>query len=541
MSLLNNYTLANGDTPYYALAGSGIPIPGPPGATGAQGPTGPTGPSGNSILSGNIPPSPAVGNVDDLYVDLVTSELYKKVDPVTWVAEFAMIGPQGSTGATGAAGATGPQGATGAPGSSANAALWATFPAIQAVDLSDNAINNAASLEINGSLLGAGSLQVGGIASPVLQNNQYALSTTIQNTSPLNDMNINSAGKLNITSTGSELNISLVGVAGNDLNILAPDINLTMTDAFSFMNLTSPGGVAVLGGGGFFMASGVFEVITALDCSLLTAGNVRIGSGNVLGATTQVEKFEMKDNEMSAVSGEQFLRLHNVLSIDNVIDGDGGSGQLDLACISRCGTTATSLIDNSRTTATTVDANNRLFSIVNNTDPITLALGTNANVFNTTFYGSSSVVYATTSGVLNMSGITDLSASTLHCGSLTATGDVSGNTVHCGTTLTVGSASVTDAAFTLAVVSVPSTTALTPALQGKTYLLTGSPQNFTTAGLGPANSGFFVYAKNVSAANINVQENGVAIGGTPILYAATGSTNAGLCIIWWDGSVLRLN
>ena len=50
-----------------------------------------------------------------------------------------------------------------------------------------------------------------------------------------------------------------------------------------------------------------------------------------------------------------------------------------------------------------------------------------------------------------------------------------------------------------------------------------------------------MYVKNVSAAYINVEENGVAIGGTPILYAATGSANASLCLIWWDGSVLRMN
>jgi hypothetical protein len=212
-----------------------------------------------------------------------------------------------------------------------------------------------------------------------------------------------------------------------------------------------------------------------------------------------------------------------------------------LACIARCGTTVKNFADNTKTTATTVDANNRLFSIINNTDPVTLSLGTNGNAFNTTFYGASSVVFATTGGTVNMSGITDLSANTLHCGSLTATADVSGNTVHCGATLTVGSAAVTDAAFTLAVVGSTSTTALTPALKGKTYLLTGSPQNFTTAGLGAGDSGFFVYAKNGSASNINVEENGVAIGGTPTLYAATGTANASLCLIWWDGATLRMN
>ena len=565
MSLLNSYTLANETTSYYALAGSGIPIPGPAGPTG---PTGTQGPPGLSILSGINPPTPPIGVTGDLYVDLVTSQLYKKTDAVTWLAEFSMIGPAGTSatinagttttlapgspatvtnvgtaqngifnfgipqGVTGPIGATGPQGI---PGSDADVSQWATFKAVQGVNCDNFPITNAETLQINGSLLGAGSLQVGDTLSPVLFNNQYAYSTTIQNTSPLNDMNINSAGKLNITSAGSEFNITLVGVAGNDLNITAPDINLTMTDTISLMNLTAPGGVAILGGGGFFMASGVFEVITGLDCTLITAGNIRIGSGNVLGATTQVEKFELNDYEMSAVSGTQFLRFHNVRSIDNVIDGDGGNGQLDLECIARCGTTATSFTDASKTTATTVDANNRQFSIVNNVDPVSLVLETMANAYTTTFLGSSNVVFGTTSGILNMSGITDVSSSTVHCGNAFLSSNLS------TATMTIGLANVTDSAFTLSNIAVPSTTALIPSLQGKTFLLTGSPQNFTTAGLGIADAGFFVYAKNVSAGNINVEENGVAIGGTPILYSATGTANASLCLIWWDGSVLRMN
>lgn len=176
MSLLNYFTLANPETPYYALAGSGIPIPGPTGPDGPMGATGATGPSGNSILSGPLPPTAGLGQVDDLYVDFTTSQLYKKTDPVTWIPEFSMIGPAG-TAATVAvgltttlppgsaanvnnsgtaqaaifnfaipAGVTGPTGPQGIPGSAAEAALWSTFPATQDVDIGNHQLDNVTAI-----------------------------------------------------------------------------------------------------------------------------------------------------------------------------------------------------------------------------------------------------------------------------------------------------------------------------------------------------------------------------------------------------------
>jgi hypothetical protein len=366
-------------------------------------------------------------------------------------------------------------------------------------------------------------------------------------------MEIRSAGNMNITTIGTgtnEMNISLVGTAGENLNITAPDINLTCTDVTSFLNLSAPAGVTILGGGGLFIASGVLECITAADITLITAGNVRIGSGGLLSATTEVEKFVLIDNEMSVKSGIQFLRLHNVRSIDNTIGSDGGDGRMDLSCIAQCVITSSNFSDNTKTTFAKVDANNRRFAIANNVDAIQFSMGTVGNEFNTTFLGGSNVVYSATTGNVYMSGITDLSTSTVHCGSITAANDISCSTISCNTanissinisTMTIGGTGVTNAAFTLSTIGTASTTALTPSLMGKTFLLTGTPQNFTTAGLGAGDAGFFVYAKNVSAANINVQENGAAIGGTPTLYAATVIANASLCIIWWDGATLRMN
>lgn len=105
MSLLENATLSAAGVSYYALAGSQIEIPGPPGPPGPQGEPGIQGLPGNSILSDVVPPTAAVGNVDDLFVDLVTSQLYKKTDAVTWTPEFGLIGAAG-TPATAAVGLT---------------------------------------------------------------------------------------------------------------------------------------------------------------------------------------------------------------------------------------------------------------------------------------------------------------------------------------------------------------------------------------------------------------------------------------------------
>jgi hypothetical protein len=89
---------------------------------------------------------------------------------------------------------------------------------------------------------------------------------------------------------------------------------------------------------------------------------------------------------------------------------------------------------------------------------------------------------------------------------------------------------------------VAGTTALTPALKGITYMfLTGSTtQNFTTAGLGAGDVGWFCYMKNLANLNISVQENGSPISGNPTLFAATVTANSSMCVAYWDGAILKL-
>lgn len=83
-----------------------------------------------------------IQNLDTINADTVT--LYFESDTVaqviTTLGAFSLPGPTGPTGVTGP---TGPTGATGPAGSGANASLWATFPAVQSVNMSNFALTNA--------------------------------------------------------------------------------------------------------------------------------------------------------------------------------------------------------------------------------------------------------------------------------------------------------------------------------------------------------------------------------------------------------------
>jgi hypothetical protein len=87
----------------------------------------PAGRDGNSLLSGKGPPEKFQGRTGDLYLDLLTLDLYgPKLSETVWPAATISIkgeqglagaqGPVGNTGATGATGAQGPVGNTGATG-----------------------------------------------------------------------------------------------------------------------------------------------------------------------------------------------------------------------------------------------------------------------------------------------------------------------------------------------------------------------------------------------------------------------------------------
>jgi len=88
------------------------------------------------------------------------------------------------------------------------------------------------------------------------------------------------------------------------------------------------------------------------------------------------------------------------------------------------------------------------------------------------------------------------------------------------------------------VIGATTTTALSTLLRGTTYVLTsGATQNFTTADLTGADSGFFVYVKNSGPTDIDIAQNGVPFGK---VFFAKPNTNSSIQIVYWDGTNLVL-
>ena len=92
-------------------------ITGPQGAIGPQGLPGIDGVDGldgaaSKWLTGSGVPSTAIGNVDDMYIDVTSDAVYQKVDASTWVFVVNLKGLPGDTGAQGLAGTNGIDGRT---------------------------------------------------------------------------------------------------------------------------------------------------------------------------------------------------------------------------------------------------------------------------------------------------------------------------------------------------------------------------------------------------------------------------------------------
>ena len=92
------------------------------------------------------------------------------------------------------------------------------------------------------------------------------------------------------------------------------------------------------------------------------------------------------------------------------------------------------------------------------------------------------------------------------------------------------------------VIQAAGTTALVPTSANTTYILTsGATQNFTTAGLGAGNAGLVWFVKNASAADIDIEENAVAIAGvTDVLHTRTLVNNTSTQILYWNGTILTM-
>lgn len=392
MSYLGNSTLANVQTAYYALAGD-VPV-GPPGPAG---PAGPPGAAGLSILSDVIPPAAGVGVTGDLYVDLTTTQLYKKTE-AGWVPEFGMQGEPGAPGAaatitvggtsTGNAGSeatvintgtatnavlqfTIPRGQTGPPGPPTNAATWSKYPAAQDLDMSANNINNAGQVRslgvvtasvdtatVNAGELaaatgdltistGAGNVvfDVSGGDVEVLQGDLNLYGHDIKRLGSLhtsglaNDIVFGSyvppsaplelfqvlANEITMTHLNPVTELSIkaqtdarIEATNGDLNLIGKDVNIGATGT-SVMNLTAlTGGVQIAAGLGINnSAGGAYGIQAGGLVSITTLGSIQIGSGNVLGASTSIEKMDINDNIVTKVSGAADLQYQNTALIQN--------------------------------------------------------------------------------------------------------------------------------------------------------------------------------------------------------------------------------
>jgi hypothetical protein len=101
------------------------------------GPTGPTGPPGTATNTGATGPTGVTGPTGPTGPTGAASTVTGPTGPI---GPTGPVGPRGIAGPTGDTGPTGPIGPT---GSSADASLWASFKAIQNVDISGFNINNA--------------------------------------------------------------------------------------------------------------------------------------------------------------------------------------------------------------------------------------------------------------------------------------------------------------------------------------------------------------------------------------------------------------
>ena len=177
-------------------------------------------------------------------------------------------GATGPVGATGATGATGVTGATGPAGSAANAALWSTFPAQQNVSMANFSMTNVTE-----------------VAAP----------------------------------TGQAVTIS-----GRDVNINQTGSALDLVPAV--LNIDAAAGIEMSAGVGIVMAAGAGVNITgALGVAInsVGVGNILIGSANVLGAHTEIEKIQFLDNAISSTNATD-ITITDVGTINTVQFGATG-------------------------------------------------------------------------------------------------------------------------------------------------------------------------------------------------------------------------
>jgi hypothetical protein len=148
-----------------------------------------------------------------------------------------------------------------------------------------------------------GNVRMGGIPDTLNQITSFAQSQTHGSASLGYTINSFGGGDLTLNSS----NDCLINV-DSDFTVTAGDVNLTQTDATSIFNVTATGaGVMAFGLG--------LDITTGAALLINSGGNVSIGSGNVLGADTEIEKVAFKENEIYK-AGADDLEIRDVSSIN---------------------------------------------------------------------------------------------------------------------------------------------------------------------------------------------------------------------------------
>jgi hypothetical protein len=177
---------------------------------------------------------------------------------------------------------------------SGNIANWSLYPAVSTINADDNDIENVGSFTAGGIL---NSFQVGTALAPVASAIVRATNLELTSYNPLVAMSIAGAGGINMTGT-------------DDINITANDVNISAIGTTDILNLTAVAGIAINAGAGV-------EIGAVGTIQILSTGNVSIGSGNVLGADTEVEKFAFNDERMYKV-GLDDLELEDIGKINGL-------------------------------------------------------------------------------------------------------------------------------------------------------------------------------------------------------------------------------
>jgi len=251
-------------------------------------------------------------------------------------------------------GIQGVQGPQGPPGSPATASIWSTFPATQDVDIGNHQLDNVTainapvglsvaaptgditldltdpagtqSVKVQGGALdldgndleNLGSLTTSGAANtvdfgsivppsaPLTRFTVLSSEVTMTHLDPLTQMTIRGQGDVRVESTAG------------DLNLIGDDVNIATTGATNVLNITSLGVLQNTAGGAINnSAGGAFAVQAGGLVSILTTGSIQIGSGNVLGATTSIEKLDINDSVVTKLSGASDLQFQNTTLIQN--------------------------------------------------------------------------------------------------------------------------------------------------------------------------------------------------------------------------------